>query len=225
MNETDWAILGNNGHDSAMIDAHLFLLFLAAATLLAITPGPGIFYVLSRSLTGGRMEGFFSAAGTFVGGLVHVAAAAVGISAIIATSALAFAVVKYAGAFYLIYLGIGMIRSRNLPIEDGPPLISSNHAFRQGIVTEVLNPKSALFFLSFIPQFVNPHLGKVMLQFLVLGFLSVTLNTIADLAVVCFAAPVGIRLKSSARFRRNQRVISGTAMIGLGAFLGFGESR
>ena len=171
------------------------------------------------------MEGFLSAAGTFVGGLVHVAAAAVGLSAIIATSALAFSVIKYARAFYLIYLGIGIIRSRNLPMEGISQVVAPSHTFRQGILTEVLNPKTALFFLSFIPQFVNPQLEKVTLQFLLLGVLSVTLNTIADLAVVSFAAPIGIRLKSSTRFRRNQRVISGTAMIGLGAFLGFGESR
>jgi threonine/homoserine/homoserine lactone efflux protein len=208
-----------------MLDAHLFGLFLAAATLLAITPGPGMFYVLSRSLTGGRGEGFLSAAGTFVGGLVHVAAAAVGISAIIATSALAFASIKYVGALYLVYLGVGLIRSRNLPIEEVSQVVRPGPTFRQGVLTEVLNPKTALFFLSFIPQFVNPQLGKLMLQFLVLGFLSVTLNTIADLAVVCFSAPIGIRLKSSARFRRHQRVISGTAMIGLGAFLCFGESK
>jgi threonine/homoserine/homoserine lactone efflux protein len=208
-----------------MIDSHLFVLFLAAAVLLAITPGPGIFYVLSRSLTGGRMEGFLSAAGTFVGGLIHVAAAAVGLSAIIATSALAFSVVKYAGALYLICLGIGMIRSRNLPIEDGSSTLMARHTFRQGILTEMLNPKTALFFLSFIPHFVNPKLGQVTLQLLFLGFLSVMLNTLADIAVVFFTAPIGIRLKSSIRFRRNQRVISGTAMIGLGAFLGLGESR
>lgn len=206
-----------------MIDKHLFALFLAAATLLAITPGPGIFYVLSRSLTGGRTEGFLSAAGTFAGGLVHVAAAAIGLSAIIATSAVAFSFIKYAGAVYLIYLGTGMICSRNLPVEEISQTLTPSNTFRQGILTEALNPKTALFFLSFIPQFVNPHLGKVTLQFFLLGFLSVTLNTIADLAVICFAAPIGSWLKSSARFRRNQRVISGTAMIGLGAFLGFAE--
>jgi threonine/homoserine/homoserine lactone efflux protein len=208
-----------------MIDAHLFALFLAAATLLAITPGPGIFYVLSRSLIGGRLEGFLSAGGTFVGGLVHVMAAGIGLSAIMATSALAFSFIKYTGAFYLIYLGIRMIRSRNLPIEDISQTVRPRHTFRQGILTEVLNPKTALFFVSFIPQFVNPQLGKVMLQFFILGFLSVMLNTIVDLAVVSFTAPIGIRLKSSTRFRRNQRVISGTAMIGLGAFVVFGESR
>jgi len=155
-----------------MVDGRLFVLFLAAATLLAITPGPGIFYVLSRTLTGGRGEGFLSAAGTFVGGLAHVLAAAVGISAVIAASAIAFAILKYAGAVYLIFLGVGMIRSRNLPVEVAAVRTTSSHAFRQGIVTEVLNPKTALFFLSFIPQFVNPHLGRVGLQFVLLGFLS-----------------------------------------------------
>ena len=207
-----------------MLDGRLFLLFLAAATLLAITPGPGIFYVLSRSLAGGRKEGFLSAAGTFVGGLVHVLAAAAGLSAILAASAIAFAILKYAGAVYLIFLGIGMIRSRNLPLEDTRRTIPKR-AFRQGVVTEVLNPKTALFFLSFVPQFVNPHLGRVLLQFLLLGFMSVTLNTIADLGVVSFAAPISTRLRSSLRFKRNQRVVSGVAMIGLGTFVAFGESK
>jgi len=208
-----------------MLDGRLFILFLTAATLLAITPGPGIFYVLSRSLTGGRKEGFLSAAGTFVGGLVHVVATAIGVSAIIAASALAFAIVKYAGAAYLIFLGFGMIRSRNLPMEESSLPATNNHAFRQGIITEVLNPKTALFFLSFIPQFVNPHLGRIMIQFLILGLVSVTLNTIADLIVVSFAAPIGTRLKSSTRLRRNQRIASGVAMIGLGTFVAFGESK
>jgi threonine/homoserine/homoserine lactone efflux protein len=149
----------------------------------------------------------------------------VGISAVIAASAIAFSLVKYAGALYLVYLGIGMIRSRNLAFDDLGRLAPPEHAFRQGVLTELLNPKTALFFLSFIPQFVNLHLGRTVEQFLVLGFCSVTLNTIADVLVVSFAAPIGARLKSSARFRRNQRLISGTAMIGLGAFVALGESK
>src|SRR4030081_3019472 len=126
-----------------MFDAHHFLLFLAAALLLAITPGPGIFYVLARSLAGGRREGILASFGTFVGGLFHVVAAALGISAILAASAVAFHTVKYAGAAYLVWLGIRMIRTRNaqLPIETFAP---SRNAFGQGIVTEVLNPKTAL---------------------------------------------------------------------------------
>lgn len=208
-----------------MLDGRLFLIFLGAAVLLAVTPGPGVFYVLTRTLAGGRGEGVLSSVGTFMGGLVHVVAAALGLSAILAASATAFAVVKYAGAIYLLWLGIGMIRSRNTPVDmlSLPP--ASKRAFRQGVITEVLNPKTALFFLSFIPQFVNPHLGHVVLQFLLLGLVSVTLNTTADLLVVSFAASIGTRLRSSPRFRRNQRLATGATMMGLGAFLAFGESK
>src|ERR1700758_4392808 len=101
-----------------MFDPHRFVVFFAAAVVLAITPGPGIFYVLARSLAGGRREGLQSSAGTFVGGLFHVFAAALGISAILAASAVAFHTVKYAGAAYLVWLGIKMIRSRNVPLPD-----------------------------------------------------------------------------------------------------------
>jgi threonine/homoserine/homoserine lactone efflux protein len=207
-----------------MIELHRFLLFLAAALVLAVTPGPGIFYVLARSLAGGRREGLFSSYGTFVGGLFHVFAAALGISAILAASATAFHAVKYAGAAYLVWLGIRMIRTRNeeMDIPDNKP---SRGAFRQGIFTEILNPKTALFFLSFIPQFVSPARGHVFLQFVVLGALSVILNTSADLVVVLFASPLGRRLKNSARLRRRQRLASGLGMIGLGAYAAFGDSR
>jgi threonine/homoserine/homoserine lactone efflux protein len=207
-----------------MFEAHRFLLFLAAAVLLAVTPGPGILYVLARTLAGGRREGFQSSFGTFFGGLGHVFAAAAGVSAILAASAVAFHTVKYAGAAYLVFLGIRMIRSRNAELPIGTPAPSGG-AFRQGIFTEVLNPKTALFFLSFIPQFIAPERGHVFVQFAVLGFLSVTLNTAADLAVVSLAGPLERKLKSSARFRRGQRAASGLGMIGLGAYLAFSDSR
>jgi threonine/homoserine/homoserine lactone efflux protein len=209
-----------------MLDGRLLLVFLAAATLLAVTPGPGIFYVLTRTLAGGRREGILSALGTFAGGLIHVAAAGLGLSAVLAASAVAFAVIKYAGALYLFWLGVRMIRSRDMPMEDTTsPSKASSHAFRQGIATEVLNPKTALFFLSFLPQFVDPHLGHVVVQFFLMGAISVSLNTAADLLIVFFAAQLGVRLRSSARFRRNQRVASGVAMMGLGAFVALGDSR
>jgi len=171
-----------------MFDTHRLLLFFAAAVLLAITPGPGIFYVLARSLAGGKQEGVFSSLGTFVGGLCHVLAAALGLSAILAASAVAFHTVKYAGAAYLVWLGIRMIRTRNAEMlaDAAPP---ARNAFRQGVLTEVLNPKTALFFLSFIPQFVAPAHGRLFLQFVMLGSVSVSLNTAADLLVVCMAAP------------------------------------
>jgi len=201
-----------------------FLLFLSAAFLLAITPGPGVFYVLARSLRGGRKEGVLSAAGTFLGGLVHVAAAAFGLSAILAASAVAFETVRYAGAAYLIFLGYRMIRSRReetLELSPG----GSRGTFAQGVMTEVLNPKTALFFLSFIPQFVSLAHGHVAAQFLLLGAISVTLNTCADLVVACFAGPLGSAMKRNAKLRSRQRAVSGSAMIGLGLYVAVARGR
>jgi threonine/homoserine/homoserine lactone efflux protein len=207
-----------------MLDAHRFFLFFVAALILAATPGPGIFYVLARTLGGGRREGMLSSLGTFAGGMFHVFAAALGISAILAASATAFHTVKYAGAAYLVWLGIRMIRTRNaeLPVETFAP---ARGAFGQGIVTEVLNPKTALFFLSFIPQFISPQLGHVFLQFLIFGTVSVALNTTADLLVVSLAVPLGRKLKASAAFRRRQRVASGIGMIGLGAYVALTDTK
>jgi threonine/homoserine/homoserine lactone efflux protein len=207
-----------------MFDTHRFLLFFVAALLLAVTPGPGIFYVLARSLAGGRREGILSSFGTFVGGLFHVLAAALGVSAILAASAVAFHTVKYAGAAYLVWLGIRMIRTRNAEMAVSPSQPSQG-AFRQGILTEVLNPKTALFFLSFIPQFIAPERGHVFLQFVVLGAVSVILNTAADLLVVVLAAPLERKLKSSARFRRGQRTASGLGMITLGAYVALADTQ
>ena len=207
-----------------MFDAHRFLLFLAAALVLAVTPGPGIFYVLARSLAGGRREGVHSALGTFIGGLSHVLAAALGISAILAASAIAFHTVKYAGAAYLVWLGIRMIRTRNAELTSLAATPSQN-AFRQGILTEALNPKTALFFLSFIPQFIAPDRSHIFLQFVLLGSISVVLNTTADLIVVQLAVPLERKLKHSARFRRRQRVASGIGMIGLGAYVAFADTK
>jgi threonine/homoserine/homoserine lactone efflux protein len=207
-----------------MLDTHRFFLFFIAALVLAVTPGPGIFYVLARTLAGGRREGILSSLGTFTGGMVHVFAAALGISAILAASAVAFHTLKYAGAGYLIWLGIRMIGTRNaeLPVETIAP---SRGAFGQGIVTEALNPKTALFFLSFIPQFIAPQLGHVFLQFLMFGAVSVALNTTADLIVVTLAVPLGGKFKASAAWRQRQRMASGVGMIGLGAYVALTDTR
>jgi threonine/homoserine/homoserine lactone efflux protein len=204
-----------------MIDSSKLALFLSAAFLLAIAPGPGMLYVLARGLAGGRREGVLSSLGTFVGGMVHVLAAAAGVSVVLASSAVAFAAVKYAGAAYLCFLGIRMILDArrdtgSLP-ENG--MVRVRNPFWQGIATEVLNPKTALFFLSFIPQFVDRKGGHVFWQFLVLGTISVGLNTSADLVVTMFAGPLGNRIRSSARFRRTQRTATGAIMIGLGTYL------
>ena len=204
-----------------MMDSGKLVLFLTAALLLAIAPGPGMLYVLARSLAGGRREGVLSSLGTFVGGMVHVLAAAAGVSVILARSAVAFATVKYAGAAYLCFLGIRMIRDARRDNDSLPAdtVVRARNPFWQGIATEVLNPKTALFFLSFIPQFVHRESGHVFWQFLLLGAISVTLNTSADLVVTMFAGPLGNRIRSSAKFRRTQRTATGAIMIGLGTYL------
>jgi threonine/homoserine/homoserine lactone efflux protein len=209
-----------------MIDSHHLLLFLGAATLLAIAPGPGMLYVLARTLAGGRREGILSSLGTFLGGMVHVIAAATGLSLVLATSATAFAVVKYAGAAYLIYLGFRMIVSARKDEEVSIPAERvRKNPFWQGIATEVLNPKTALFFLAFIPQFVSREHGGVIWQFLMLGTMSVTLNTACDVVVTLMAAPIGARLRASAVLRRRQRTATGLTLIGLGAYVAIADSR
>jgi len=214
------------------------LLFLSAALLLAVAPGPGMLYVLARTLAGGKREGLLSALGTLLGGMVHVFAAALGVSVILARSAVAFSAVKYVGAAYLCFLGVRMIRDAQKDVPKHAPKakqsqgdsLSANHGaarnpLAQGIATEVLNPKTALFFLSFIPQFVNRGVGHVFLQFVVLGTVSVILNTSADMIVVLMAGPLGKQIRSSAVFRRRQRTVTGAIMIGLGTYLASSESR
>jgi len=209
-----------------VLSSSQFAIFLSAAILLAIAPGPGMLYVLARSLAGGRREGLLSALGTFVGGLVHVFAAAGGVSLILARSAVAFATVKYLGAGYLCFLGVRMILDAR---KDDPVVLSEirrgRNPFWQGVMTEALNPKTALFFLSFIPQFVNRAGGHVFLQFVFLGSLSVALNTTADIVVTLLAGPFGKRVRRSVDFRRRQRTLTGAIMIGLGTYLALGESK
>lgn len=201
-------------------------LFLTAAFLLSITPGPGILYTLARTLHGGKAAGFASALGLCAGGLIHVVAAAIGLSGLLMTSALAFVVVKYVGAAYLIYLGLRTMLSRDSASFQPQPSIEPRHRrtlFYQGMVTEALNPKTALFFLAFIPQFIDVAQGQVVLQFLLLGLLTNGLNLIADLTVVTFADPIGQRLRTSARFRQGQRLASGGTLVGLGAYVAMAE--
>jgi threonine/homoserine/homoserine lactone efflux protein len=198
--------------------------FLSASVLLAITPGPGILYVLTRSVAGGRRDGILSSLGTFVGGFMHVIAGGLGISALLATSALAYQAVRWAGALYLIYLGLRMFRSATEHNDVAIEATVMRSPFTQGIFTEVLNPKTALFFLSFVPQFVNPKAGSAFAQFLVLGTICVVLNTSADVLVATFAGPIGRRLRESRQARVNQRRATGIAMMGLGVFVGVREA-
>lgn len=217
-----------------MLDWTRFAIFLTAALLLAIAPGPGMLYVLARSLAGGKREGVLSALGTFFGGMVHVFAAALGVSIILAKSAMAFATVKYLGAAYLCFLGVRMIFDAYKDDAHGDGENGNGHVdvsvtvarrnpLWQGVATEVLNPKTALFFLSFIPQFVVRANGHVFLQFVILGTISVALNTTADLIVIALAGPLGDKIRTSATFRRRQRTATGAIMIGLGTYLAASE--
>ena len=209
-----------------MIETHKLALFLTASLVLAATPGPGMLYVLSRTLAGGKREGIVSSLGTFCGGLIHVVTAAAGLSVVLATSALAFSVVKYAGAGYLIYLGVKMFvgAKRDLAAEDVAPTPKGS-PFVQGVLTEVLNPKTALFFLSFIPQFVSRQGSHVFAGFFVLGLISVTLNTAGDVIAVLLAAPLKQLFTRSRRAQVNQRRSSGVAMIALGTYVAVSDSR
>ena len=205
-----------------MPDLTQLALFFAAALLLAVTPGPGIFYVAARTLAGGRAEGVASSFGTGLGGMVHVLAGGLGVSAIVLTSAELFATLKLVGAVYLVWIGLRTIRSArrdaSAALHGGAaaPPVGPRRAFREGVLVEALNPKTAAFFLAFVPQFVDPAQGTVAVQFVVLGFLSVTLNTLADI-VVAFGAS---RIRDGATARpsliRRLREASGGAMIALG---------
>jgi threonine/homoserine/homoserine lactone efflux protein len=204
-----------------MPDLTQLALYLAAALVLAITPGPGIFYVAARTLAGGRAEGVASSLGTGVGGMVHVLAGSLGVSAVVMASAELFTALKLLGAAYLVWLGLRTLQlarrdaATRLHAGSAPPT-GPRRAFREGVLVEALNPKTAGFFLAFIPQFVDSGAGSVALQFAVLGFVSVALNTLADI-VVAFAAG---RIRSGAAARpsliRRLREGSGAAMIALG---------
>ena len=196
-----------------------FLTFLLAAVLLAITPGPGIAYVVARTAAGGRSEGLASCLGTGLGGMLHVLAAAFGLSVLIAQSAVAFTLLKYLGAVYLVYLGIRLWLRREpaAAVETVTPQ-GARRALVEGIVVEALNVKTALFFLAFLPQFVDPGAALVP-QLVLLGSICVALNTFVDVVAVFAAHHL---LSSGAARAARARVmtrISGTTMIGLGAFL------
>jgi threonine/homoserine/homoserine lactone efflux protein len=204
--------------------AHLTA-FLAAALVLAVTPGPGLFYVLARSLGEGTRVGVRSSLGTAVGGLCHVVGAALGLSTLMMTSATAFEVVRYAGAAYLFFLGVRTLLGLRDDGGDSPPPTAANGAFRQGVLTELLNPKTALFFLTFLPQFAQPDRGPVAPQLLALGAASVALNSGVDLVVAGVAGRVRGPLLAGSRWVRRQRALSGIALIALGGYAAAARQR
>jgi threonine/homoserine/homoserine lactone efflux protein len=196
-----------------------FIAFLVAATVLAITPGPGIAYVVARTVAGGRSEGLASCMGTGLGGMLHVLAAAVGLSLLVAQSAFAFTLVKYLGAAYLVFLGLRMLLRKQ---QDGAvQTVSAQGARRalfEGIAVEALNVKTALFFLAFLPQFVAP--GEPLVpQLVLLGSICVALNTLVDVVAVLTAHRLLASGVARAARARLMTRISGATMIGLGVFL------
>ena len=165
-----------------MPELHTFVIFAAASAAFLAVPGPSVIYIVSRSLAEGRKAGVVSALGIQGGGLVHVVAATIGVSALLASSATAFSVVKYAGAAYLIYLGIRKLRDGGDEPEGVSGPVPRKQLFWQGVIVNSLNPKTALFFLAFLPQFVDPDRGAVAPQVLALGVLFLVLATLSDSA-------------------------------------------
>jgi threonine/homoserine/homoserine lactone efflux protein len=192
--------------------------FLVGAILLNLTPGPDMLYVIARSAGQGRKAGIVSALGIGVGTLVHTTAAAFGLSALLMSSALAYSVAKYVGALYLIYLGVRMILSKR-GVESSTQLKQTRlpSVFRQAIITNVLNPKVALFFLAFTPQFVDTSRGAAAWQFVIFGLLFNTTGTIWNLTVAMLAGYADDWLKNRPSFSRAQRWFTGTVFIALGA--------
>jgi threonine/homoserine/homoserine lactone efflux protein len=193
-------------------------LFAVAATLLLLTPGPAVLYIVARSIEQGRVAGLASVFGITTGTLVHVLASTLGLSALLASSTLAFAAVKYAGAGYLIYMGVRRILSRT----DAPasqlklPKRSLGRLYRDGFIVNLLNPKTALFFLAFLPQFVDPSRGAAGFQIAFLGLLFTLMGLTSDGLYALVAGTAGRWVKRQGRYLRWERFVSGGVFIGLG---------
>ena len=194
-----------------------FLTFLVAALMLNIAPGPDMLYVIGRSVGQGRKAGVVSALGIFVGCWGHILAAAFGIAALLRSSAVAFNVVRYAGAAYLVYLGVKLLMDRNNLTERHLKPDSLPAIFRQGVITNLLNPKVALFFLAFLPQFVDAGRGSVAWQIVVLGLVFNVGGTLVNLGVAYAGGTLGELLRRNARLARLQQWFTGLVFIGLGA--------
>ncbi len=197
-----------------------FIAFFVAALVLALTPGPGLAYVIARTAAGGRAEGLASCFGTAIGGLLHVLAAALGLSLVIARSAVAFNVLKYLGAAYLVYLGVRMLLRKQVSTVEPVASHGARRALLEGIIVEILNVKTALFFLAFLPQFVSPS-EPLVPQLVLLGVISVTLNAAVDVLAVLGAHRALRSGTLRAARERLMRRVSGVTMVGLGAFVAF----
>jgi len=200
-----------------MPDPTLWGLFVAASVVLLLTPGPAVLYIVARSVQQGRAAGLVSVLGIHLGTIVHITAAAVGLSALLVSSALAFAIVKYLGAAYLIWIGIRTFLAKDPhPDAAAPPKAPLRRIFRDGFLVNLFNPKTAIFFLAFLPQFVDPARGPLHWQILILGLTFMGLGMMSDGMYALAAGTAGDFLRRSRRFLRFQRRFAGTSFIGLG---------
>lgn len=200
-----------------MLQLSSISVFLLVALGLLLIPGPAVLYIVTRSVAHGRKAGLASVLGIELATLCHSMAAAFGLSAILLASSLAFSLIKYLGAGYLIYLGIRTIFSRSVSSnKDGSSAPSLSQMFRKGFLVNLLNPKTALFFYAFLPQFVNPAHGSPILQILILGALFVVLATITDSTYALISSGVGRMITQSADFQRIQKYVTGGIYISLG---------
>ena len=206
-----------------MLDWPRLSLFISVTLLLVFMPGPNTLYIIARSIQQGRRAGIVSSLGVQVGSLVHIAAAALGLSALLLSSALAFNIVKYAGAAYLIYLGVKTLLTK----EKAEPTQTVRKAtlgrvFFQGVVVNLLNPKTALFFFAFLPQFIVTARGRVALQIILLGSILILLGALSDCVYALAAGSVGNWLRGNLKFLRAQRYFASSVYIGLGAATALG---
>jgi len=200
------------------------LLFMAAALALNVTPGPSIAYVMSRSFGQGRTAGLVSAVGLGTGSLLHALGATLGLSAVVAYSPMAYPVVKYLGAAYLVYLGVGLLRQRSAPLANAVlPRLSLSRVYWQGVLTEILNPKVALFFLSFLPQFVDPARGSVAGQTLFFGLLFHVTGVPINMLVAVAGSAIAASFSRNPLVERIRNWLSGIVLIGLGVRLALSQ--
>lgn len=200
-----------------MPDPTLWGLFVLASVTLLLTPGPAVLFIVARSVERGKVAGLVSVLGIHLGTIVHIVAAAVGLSALVVSSTLAFSVVKYLGAAYLIWIGIRTLMAPDLPPEFSTRSTKPLHRlFQEGFIVNLFNPKTAIFFLAFLPQFVDPARGALHWQILVLGFTFMGLGMLSDAMFALAAGAAGDFLRRSRRFLRFQRWFAGLSFIGLG---------
>jgi threonine/homoserine/homoserine lactone efflux protein len=202
------------------------VLFMAAALAVNMTPGPSIAYVMSRSFGQGRTAGLVSALGLGTGSLLHAIAATLGLSAIVAYSPMVYAVIKYLGAAYLVYLGVDLLRRRQVRIaDDGPTGLPLSGVYWQGVLTEILNPKIALFFLSFLPQFVDPARGSVAGQTLFFGLVFHVTGVPINMLVAVAGSAIAVWFSRNPLFELIRNWLSSIVLIGLGVRLALSERR